>query len=1265
MSTQVSFIGSGFSLQSVAATLPARVRVRFTQDPKQASALVANDGLRPQNYSITGPGPAAVASVSIVSGDPQSLDLNLVAPLTRGTWLLTVTNIQTALGASLSAPTSMSFEVTAQTNVTDLNAGAEYDSPARIIRKHLAPSMAGPNWDALIEALSQGDDFNWTNARLAFDQLFKASASGKYLDRLAANDGLNRPEGVGMGDELFRLLATRLTNNKITHEALREILEVFYGQDALRAYAETSLEEPFALVDGQELFWTLDENQLFRYAVQPTDYTLVGSARGAEVAAALTKAMRDAGGTGFAAAVQNPETGGIRVRIYSGSLGLKSFVRVTGGTAQPGLHFPAYRTTYTGAIPGPGYTWTVSNPDQSVTRFSLTTTGMPVIDISSVEAGDYVVIGAGAAPLPHNSFPVKAVGFSWSGGDITQTFDVDADLDYAGSFVQDLPEDFQFFHPEKRTILAGARTVVVAQTVPRTVNIQIPATTQAVNRTPHSAAYARVQAALDVKRYVRDGSGQVTLDVEAPFGTIPSAGNQFFLDGVVPANGRPWVSAGTPGTSPAVGTSDASFGTTWSATQVPPAALLEHTEGARLANNDLLLAGGLQTAVGTPTARAFANRFRLVGSVTVTDASEAQGALRRSYQWIATANMNTARWMHQLTKLNDGRVLASGGADAAGTHTATSELYDPNADTWTNLPNMSSVRANHQQVVLANGKVLAIAGSTGVGNAAVSVDIFDPATLAWTVGPSLVLRRQSHRAVRLLDGRVMVTGGCSTYPYAIANTLNSVEIYDPVLNTWSDGPPMTVARSNHQLLLLADGRVLAFGGRGRHVDRPTPSVDGLNSAEIYDPKLNRWHPAPSTQQVWSNASTAVLNGRLFVAAGDYAVTEAIESQNRSTLQWNAHFLRDTAHRDRMFDLGGIALLTGGQSPSFNTYTTADLLIPGADAVSGGAFNGPHEVLTAGASSVTFKTPEQPFYTSNVGNPSGPGGTTFDTATGTYLPGAGYAYSLQTAQRASNITTLTLLAGKTTAGLAVGQRVFVNLNGSTGFTPGWQTLTTVGSTTVAYSDPGGNLGPSAVTGAVDVDLNPNATLTLSAAPVQSVDAGGPYIYDPDDGLAVTGVETALTVPVQESHHYDRLNIGDTSGFPDEPGYLVLGFGTAQQSIPLRFLEKVGPNLLLIDFNHAMAHDYPAGSTVTLLSGRGPFVPANPAESFTFYLTGSTAGRVAAQATAAAAAAAGIKVDFDVVYPGDRGLGGESYPTEGNGKLSDITEVFGGDNLDKEA
>lgn len=91
----------------------------------------------------------------------------------------------------------------------------------------------------------------------------------------------------------------------------------------------------------------------------------------------------------------------------------------------------------------------------------------------------------------------------------------------------------------------------------------------------------------------------------------------------------------------------------------------------------------------------------------------------------ATGNMNTARYYHTATALGDGTVLVAGGQVGARIYTATAsaEIYDPAAGTFSPTGDMTTGRINHTATLLLDGSVL-IVGGDGSGT---SAEIFDPA----------------------------------------------------------------------------------------------------------------------------------------------------------------------------------------------------------------------------------------------------------------------------------------------------------------------------------------------------------------------------------------------------------------------------------------------------------------------------------------------------------------------------------------------------------
>jgi hypothetical protein len=166
--------------------------------------------------------------------------------------------------------------------------------------------------------------------------------------------------------------------------------------------------------------------------------------------------------------------------------------------------------------------------------------------------------------------------------------------------------------------------------------------------------------------------------------------------------------------------------------------------------------------------------------------------------------------------------------------------------------------------------------------------------------------------------------------------------------------------------------------------------------------------------------------------------------------------------------------------------------------------------------------------------------------------------------------------------------------------------------------------------------------------------GPYILDPNAGLAITDTTTVTTaIPVGTN----ILQVANAALFPYGPGYLVFNFGFNNQIGPIRYALKLSNTELLMDtsFNSNL----PIGTELRLLSQLAPWNPS--ATSHGFWLTASTAGRAIASQTLDEITASGITINKTVKYPGDRGLGNESGVAP---KVSDKVVVWGGNNVDAE-
>jgi hypothetical protein len=265
-----------------------------------------------------------------------------------------------------------------------------------------------------------------------------------------------------------------------------------------------------------------------------------------------------------------------------------------------------------------------------------------------------------------------------------------------------------------------------------------------------------------------------------------------------------------------------------------------------------------------------------------------------STTWNATGEMNVGRYDHAATRLQDGRVLVSGGITTNGDWTS-AEIFNPTSGQWTSVASMSTARARHTQTLLANGKVLVIGGDNPTTTQGLSsAEIFDPATGTWTATAAPSFAYSSHSATLLPDGRVLVLGNRKEHELynpstnTWARTANSpatlsaghtatlrtgpnVDVlvvganwyngvlapiayrYLPGNNIWGSAANPSVARKGHQAVMLGNGAVRLVGGV--HPTQGTP----IAKVERYN-KNNAWFTEPPLGQARQQDVQATLVG---------------------------------------------------------------------------------------------------------------------------------------------------------------------------------------------------------------------------------------------------------------------------------------------------------------------------------------------------------------------------------------------------------------------
>jgi hypothetical protein len=248
--------------------------------------------------------------------------------------------------------------------------------------------------------------------------------------------------------------------------------------------------------------------------------------------------------------------------------------------------------------------------------------------------------------------------------------------------------------------------------------------------------------------------------------------------------------------------------------------------------------------------------------------------------------LNVERAMHAQVQLQDGRWLITGGVNRLNDPQALCEVYDPATDTFTPVASMVHPRAGHTATLLPDGRVFAAGGLVAmtvtpspiyaIFDTTNTTEIYNPATNVWTAGPNLSTPRVGHAAIVRPDNRIALCGGISWDNLIIIQlpaVRSSVDLYNPVTNTIAAGASMGSARALIDPVPLGNDRWLMAGG----INQVTLANQGTptNTAEIYDAAANTWSPAGAMSVPRGlHKGWALGGGRYLIAGGANGTLQA-------------------------------------------------------------------------------------------------------------------------------------------------------------------------------------------------------------------------------------------------------------------------------------------------------------------------------------------------------------------------------------------------------
>ncbi|XP_030630653.1 actin-binding protein IPP [Chanos chanos] len=198
-------------------------------------------------------------------------------------------------------------------------------------------------------------------------------------------------------------------------------------------------------------------------------------------------------------------------------------------------------------------------------------------------------------------------------------------------------------------------------------------------------------------------------------------------------------------------------------------------------------------------------------------------------QWAAVASLNFPRCGVGVCSCH-GALYALGGWIGSEIG-KTMERYDPEENKWEVIGSMAVPRYYFGCCEL-QGFIYVIGGISDEGTELRSAEVYDPISRRWSALPVMVTRR-AYVGVASLNNCIYAVGGWNE----ALGSLETVEKYCPEEEKWVEVAPMAVARAGVTVAAV-NGLLYAVGGRATSRDFSAPVT--VDSVEIYDPHLDTW-----------------------------------------------------------------------------------------------------------------------------------------------------------------------------------------------------------------------------------------------------------------------------------------------------------------------------------------------------------------------------------------------------------------------------------------
>lgn len=170
---------------------------------------------------------------------------------------------------------------------------------------------------------------------------------------------------------------------------------------------------------------------------------------------------------------------------------------------------------------------------------------------------------------------------------------------------------------------------------------------------------------------------------------------------------------------------------------------------------------------------------------------------------------------------------------------------------WETLASLNTPRSS-MVVAIFEGKIIVIAGHSDSGPLS-SVEMYDPMTNTWSALAEKPTAVYDASAV-LIGEKIYIPGGATQD----GTPTNVMEVFNPRKNAWEQAADLPVAISAYGLASY-EGQIFLFGG--------SDSVKAIDSVWRYDPITDSWHEGSPMPTARMHPAVLADTGKIYVMGG--------------------------------------------------------------------------------------------------------------------------------------------------------------------------------------------------------------------------------------------------------------------------------------------------------------------------------------------------------------------------------------------------------------